>query len=98
MHFLCLILVSVLFSFVFVSFFDIYCLILSVCLLEATVVGKRCNTLIQLLVLSSPTQPPIQWIPGTLSPGVKRPGREADHSPPTIAEVQNTWIYASTPP
>jgi hypothetical protein len=28
------------------------------------------------------TQPPVQWIPGALSPGVKRQGREADHSPP----------------
>jgi hypothetical protein len=28
-----------------------------------------------------PTQPPIQWVPGALSLGVKRPGREADHSP-----------------
>jgi hypothetical protein len=26
------------------------------------------------------TQPPIQWVPGALFPGVKRPGREADHS------------------
>jgi hypothetical protein len=26
-----------------------------------------------------PTQPPIQWVPGALSPGVKRLGREADH-------------------
>jgi hypothetical protein len=24
-------------------------------------------------------------------------GREADHSPPTSAEVKNTWIYTSTP-
>jgi hypothetical protein len=31
------------------------------------------------------TQLPIQWVPGTLSPGVKRQGREADHSPPTSA-------------
>jgi hypothetical protein len=31
-------------------------------------------------------------------PGVKRPGREADHSPPTSAEVKNTWLYTSTPP
>jgi hypothetical protein len=29
-----------------------------------------------------PTQPPIQWVPGALSVGVKRPGREADHIPP----------------
>jgi hypothetical protein len=27
------------------------------------------------------TQPPIQWVPRALSPGVKRPYREADHSP-----------------
>jgi hypothetical protein len=29
--------------------------------------------------------------------GVKRQGREADHSPPTSAEVKKTWIYTSTP-
>jgi hypothetical protein len=34
------------------------------------------------------TQPPIQWVPGALSPGVKRQGRKADHSPPSIAEVK----------
>jgi hypothetical protein len=33
-----------------------------------------------------------------LSPGVERLGREADHSPPTSAEVKKTWIEASTPP
>jgi hypothetical protein len=41
------------------------------------------------------TQPPIQWVPGALSPGVKRQGREADHSPPTSAEVKKMWIYTS---
>jgi hypothetical protein len=30
-------------------------------------------------------------------PGVKQPGREADHSPPSSAEVKNTWIYTTTP-
>jgi hypothetical protein len=30
-----------------------------------------------------PTQPPIQWVPGALSLGVKRSGREADHSLPS---------------
>jgi hypothetical protein len=35
-----------------------------------------------------PTQPPTQWVPGALSLGVKRPGREAHHSPPSRAEVQ----------
>jgi hypothetical protein len=33
-----------------------------------------------------------------LSPGVKWPGREADHSPPTSAEVKKKCIYTSTPP
>jgi hypothetical protein len=35
-----------------------------------------------------PTQPPIQWVPGALSLEVKRPGREADHSPPCTAKVK----------
>jgi hypothetical protein len=41
------------------------------------------------------TQPRIQWVPGTISLGVKRPGREADHSPPSSAEVKNAWSYIS---
>jgi hypothetical protein len=44
------------------------------------------------------TKPPVQWVPGALSPGVKRTGREADHSPPTSDEVKKMWIYTSTPP
>jgi hypothetical protein len=43
------------------------------------------------------TRPPIQWVPGTLSLGVKRPECEADHSPATSAEVKNAWSYTSTP-
>jgi hypothetical protein len=35
-----------------------------------------------------PTQPPIQWVLGALSLGVKQPGHEADHSPPSSAEVK----------
>jgi hypothetical protein len=38
------------------------------------------------------TQPPIQRVPG-----VKRPGREADHSRPSSAEVKNEWSYIYTP-
>jgi hypothetical protein len=34
-----------------------------------------------------PTQPPIQCAPRDPSPGVRRPGVEADHSPPSSAEV-----------
>jgi hypothetical protein len=44
-----------------------------------------------------PTQPPIQWVPGVLSLGVKRPRREADHSPPSRAKVKKAWSYTSTP-
>jgi hypothetical protein len=44
-----------------------------------------------------PTQPPIQWVPGALSPGVKRQGHEADHSPPTSAEVKKMWLYTAIP-
>jgi hypothetical protein len=39
---------------------------------------------------------PIQWVPGALSPGLKRPGRAADHSPLTSAKVKKMWIYIST--
>jgi hypothetical protein len=35
-----------------------------------------------------PTQPPIQWVPGALSLGVKLLGREDDHSPPSSVEVK----------
>jgi len=34
---------------------------------------------------------------GNFSPGLKRPGREADHSPPN-AEVKDVWLYTFTPP
>jgi hypothetical protein len=44
-----------------------------------------------------PTQPPIQWVQGALSLGAKRPGRKADHSPPSGAKVKNAWSYTSTP-
>jgi hypothetical protein len=45
-----------------------------------------------------PTQPLILWVPAALPLGVKRPGREADYSPPSSAEVKNTWNYTSSPP
>jgi hypothetical protein len=37
---------------------------------------------------SGATQPPIQGVPGAPSLGVKRPGREVDHSPPSSTEVK----------
>jgi hypothetical protein len=44
-----------------------------------------------------PTQPPIQWAPGALSLGVKRPVREADHSPLSSAEVKGVELYLHSP-
>jgi hypothetical protein len=41
------------------------------------------------------TQPPSPWITGALSPVVKRLRHEADHSPPTSAEVTIAWIHTS---
>jgi hypothetical protein len=42
-----------------------------------------------------PTQPPLHWYWGG---GAVFPGREAENSLPTSAEVKQTGIYASTPP
>jgi len=50
-----------------------------------------------IFLFTTTTQPPIQLIPGALSLGVKRPGREADHLSPPSAEVKNAWSYTSTP-
>jgi hypothetical protein len=38
-----------------------------------------------------PTKPPIQWVPGVLSLGVKQPGREADNSLPHSVEAKE-WV------
>jgi hypothetical protein len=54
---------------------------------------------------SSPGSPGRVWDPpillpmgtGESFPWVKRPGREADHSPPTSADVKEIWLYTSTP-
>jgi hypothetical protein len=44
-----------------------------------------------------PTQPPVQWVPG-LSRGKVRPGRDADPSPPSSAEVKyRVELYLYSP-
>jgi len=43
-------------------------------------------------------QPSIQWVPGALSPEVRRPATEADQSLLLSAEVKNEWRYNSIPP
>jgi len=45
-----------------------------------------------------PTHPPIQWVLGALSLGIKRPGRDAQHWHPSSAEVKNAWSYTCIPP
>jgi hypothetical protein len=37
-------------------------------------------------------------VTGVFSLEVKLPGREADHSPPTSAEIKKIWIYTPTSP
>ena len=44
-----------------------------------------------------PTQTLFQWVQG-LFPGVKRPRREVNHSPPSSAKVKDTWSYTPTLP
>jgi len=40
-----------------------------------------------------PTQPPIQWVPG-----IKRPGRDFDHPPPSSAEgKEKVELYLYSP-
>jgi hypothetical protein len=44
-----------------------------------------------------PIRPPIQWVPGNLSLGVKRQGPEAVHSPPSSAEIRNDGAIPPLP-
>jgi hypothetical protein len=43
-----------------------------------------------------PTRAPVEWVPESLSMGIKRLGRETDHSQSSSAEVKNEWSYTST--
>jgi len=45
--------------------------------------------------VSETIQPPIHWILGALSPGVKGPEREADNSPPVVLTLR---IRGAIPP
>jgi hypothetical protein len=56
-------------------------------------------------ISSSPRRSDRLWSPPNflsnryrLSPGLKRPGREADHSAQASAEVKKMWIYTPTLP
>jgi hypothetical protein len=41
-------------------------------------------------------QPSVQWVLGTLSPGVKWLESEADNSTPSSTKVKNTWSNTSS--
>jgi hypothetical protein len=49
------------------------------------------------VVSTQQTQPLVQWVPGAHSQGLKRPGREADHSPSPSTKVKNTGAARSFP-
>jgi len=44
-----------------------------------------------------PTQGSYSMGTGGSFPGLKRPLREADHSPPSSSEIKNAWRYTTTP-
>jgi hypothetical protein len=45
-----------------------------------------------------PTQTPIKWVLGAISPGVKQQGHEANHSTSPTAEVKNDGAIPPLPP
>jgi len=45
---------------------------------------------------SGDPQPHIQWVPGVFLTQIRRPGREADHSCLSNAELTNEWNYKDT--
>jgi len=46
---------------------------------------------------SGATQSTIQLVPGALTSGIKWPGREADHLPPSSSDIKNACSYTSIP-
>jgi hypothetical protein len=61
-------------------------------------------TRVKLLIFSTasrlalgPKQPPDQWVPGSLSSGVKWRGREDDHSPPSVARSRMVELCLQYP-
>jgi hypothetical protein len=45
-----------------------------------------------------PTQSPIQWLSGAVSLGIERPESDAEHSPPSSAEVKEcVELYLHSP-
>jgi hypothetical protein len=54
-------------------------------------IGNRTHDLLACSIVPRPTalpHAPIQYVPENISPGVRRPVRKANHSPPPSAEVK----------
>jgi hypothetical protein len=61
---------------------------------RVSTVGRAALSHTEYTLVLGPIQPPIQWVPGLCSPGVKRPGRDANHSRQSIALVK---LYLNSP-
>ena len=59
--------------------------------------GKRSIFFKSPCLALGPSQLYIRLVPGAVSPDVKQPVHEADHSCPSSAEVKNEWRYTSVP-
>jgi len=59
--------------------------------------GGRAVSLVRNVQPGCEAHPPSYSVSnGTVSPGVKRPRHQADHSSPSRTEVKNEWRYTST--
>jgi hypothetical protein len=79
----------------------------SFCWLQAGRLRGRVRVPVGARIFTSACHPDRLWGPPSLlsnwyqrlfHQGVKKPWREADHSPPTRAKVKKMWVYTSTPP
>jgi hypothetical protein len=68
-------------------------------MIEVSIPGRGWEFFFHHRVQTSYEAHPTSYPMGTrgFSLGVKRLGRETDHSPPSSAEVENAWSYTSAP-
>ena len=88
----------------FTAYFDIIRIYTSRLILSILHISNRIPVRARFSTMSRPapwtTQPPIKRVP-VLSRGLKRLGRDVDHSPPSIAEVKvrvELFLYSTSGP